>query len=201
MVEHPGQWLFEEGMACFHGLNFKKKDEKLGRSMLEASASAGFPMAVAYCHYRGWNGMEQDKKKAFEMCVKIEQETNGYHWAQYMLGYCYRFGHGTDQDHTKAVEWYTKSSEQENSSAMNNLGYCFDNGEQCHQNMTKAAEWYEKSANLGNSSAMYNLGICYEEGSGVTKNLNKAREWYTKGAARGDADAQTQLDSLNASNN
>jgi TPR repeat protein len=49
---------------------------------------------------------------------------------------------------------------------------------------------------------MYNIGACYEEGNGgVTKDLNNAREWYTKAAAQGHAGAQTELDSLNASNN
>ena len=160
------------------------------------TASSGFPMAVAYCHYQGWNGMEQDEKKAFEMFVKIEQETNGYQWAQYLLGECYRFGFGTDQDHTKAVEWYTKSSEQENSGAMNNLGVRYEKGQGCDQNMTKAVEWYEKSAQLGNSVAMYNLGNCYTKGDGVAKDLTKAREWYTKAAAQGDEYAQTSIETL-----
>jgi TPR repeat protein len=169
--------------------------------MVEASASSGFPLAVAYCHYQGWTGMKEDEKKAFDLCVKIEQETNGYHWAQFLLGDCYRCGNGTDQDDTKAVEWYTKSSEQENSIAMNNLGYCYENGQGCDLNMTKAVECYERSANLGCSHAMHNLGNCYKNGRGVTKDVNQAREWYTKAAAQGHANAKTQLDRLNASNN
>jgi TPR repeat protein len=201
MAEHAGQWLYEEGMAYYYGLNFKKLDTKCGRSMIEASASSGFPMAVAACHYAGWNGMEQDFKKAFEMFVKIEQETNGYHWAQYMLGSCYDFGQGTDQDSTKAFEWFTKSSEQENSRAMNSLGVRYANGQGCDQNSTTAVELYEESANLGCSVAMCNLGTCYKNGLGVTKDVNQAREWYTKAVAQGYAKAQTRLDRLNASNN
>ena len=119
---------------------------KSGQLMVEASASSGFPLAVAYCHYLVWNGMEEDEKKAFEMCVKIEQETNGYHWAQYLLGVCYDYGSGTDQDHTKAVEWYTKSSEQENSRAMCSVGICYEMGYGCDKNDTKAVEWFKKSA-------------------------------------------------------
>jgi len=65
----------------------------------------------------------QDEKKAFEMFVKIEQETNGYHWAQNFLGTCYKNGQGVTEDYTKAVEWFTKSSEQENSLAMCDLGF------------------------------------------------------------------------------
>jgi TPR repeat protein len=196
MAEHAGQWLYEEGYAYWYGSNFKKIDKTRGQSMVEASASSGFPMAVADCHYMGWNGLEQDFKKAFEMCVKIEQETNGYHWAQYMLGDCYHYGNGTDQDYTKAFEWSTKSSEQENSIAMSNLGLSYEIGEGCDQNETKAVEMFEKSATLGYSGAMHNLGGCYEEGNGVTKDLNKAREWYTKAAAQGHAGAQADLDSL-----
>ena len=201
MAEHAGQWLFEEGMTYWSGSNFKKKDAKRGQLMIEASASAGFPMAVADCRLQGWNGTKRDFKKAFDMYVKIEQETNGYHWAQLCLGDCYHCGQGTDQEYIKTVEWYTKSSEQENSLAMCYLGLCYENGEGCDQNKTKAGELYEKSAQLGNSDAMFNLGACYEEGGGVTKDLNQAREWYTKAAAQGCAKAQAEIDLLNASNN
>ena len=146
MAEHAGQWLHAEGCAYSYGSTFKKKDKKRGRLMIEASASSGFPLAVAECHNAGWNGMEQDHKKTFDLCVKIEQETNGYHWAQYILGDCCYHGNGTDQDYIKAVEWWTKSSEKENSVAMSELGFCHEKGHGCDQNDTKAVEWYEKSA-------------------------------------------------------
>ena len=165
--------------------------------MIEASASSGCPVAVAYCHFWGWNGLKQDKKKAFEMFLKIEKETNGDHWAQCMLGVCYRAGYGTDQDHNKEFEFNTKSVEQGNSLAMYNLGFCYINGFGCDQNDTKAFEWNEKSAKLGNSSAMFNVGICYKNGRGVAKDLNKAKEWYTKAAAQGYVKAQEHLDRLN----
>ena len=65
-VEQPKpSELFEEGMAHHYALCFKEKDNRRSRSMLKASASSGFPMAVACCHYYGINGKEQDKKKAF----------------------------------------------------------------------------------------------------------------------------------------
>ena len=68
MSKHADQWLYKEGMAYLYGLNFKKQDLKLGQSMIEASASSGFAMAVAECRCRGWNGMamKEDCKKAFE---------------------------------------------------------------------------------------------------------------------------------------
>ena len=149
-------------MAYWHGSDFKMEDTELGQMMMEASASSGVPMAVAHCHYWGWNGLEQDIEKSFEMFLKIEKETNGDHWAQHMLGVCYRNGFGTDQDHDKTFKFFTKSAEQGNSLAMNSLGFCYDNGVGCDQNEDKAFEWCKKSAKLGNSSAMCNVG-CWDE--------------------------------------
>ena len=74
--------MYEEGQAYRYGSDFKKVDDDRGQMMIEASASSGFPMAVAYCHLFGWNGLKKDFKKAFEMYLKIEKETNGDHWAQ-----------------------------------------------------------------------------------------------------------------------
>ena len=199
MEMHPGQWLYEEGRAYWCGSDFKKIDLERGRLMIEASASSGFPLAVAYCHYRGWNGLKHDIKKAFDMLVKIEKETNGYHWAQFMLGFCYKRGRGVAKDVKKRFEYYSLSSEQGNSVAMCSLGYCYSNGVGTDVNKTKALEWYEKSANLGSCVAMNNVGMYYHNGfGGVTKDLNRAREWYTEAAAQGNTDAQIELDELNA---
>ena len=198
MINHPGQWLYEEGYAHWNGSDFKKKDETRGQLMIEASASAGFPMAVADCHYVGWNGLKKDVKKAFDEFVKIEKDMNGYHWAQLMIGECYKNGHGTKQDSTKTVEWLTKSVEQRNSSAMNSLALRYENGNGVDEDLTKAFELYEQSALLGYCRGMFNLGYCYVLEVGVTEDINKAKQWYIKAAAQGDERAQTELNRLNA---
>ena len=201
MEIHPGQWLYEEGMANWYGMDFKKEDEERGQLMIEAAASSGFPMAVAYCHYYGWNGLKRDDKKRFDMLLKIEKE-NGHHWAQYRLGRCYRFGHGVGKDDGKRFEFYSLSAEQGNSVAMNNLGYCYEYGAGTDGNKTKAFELYKKSANLGYCVAMNNVGRYYRYGfgfgeRGVAQDLNKSRKWYTKAAAQGHTTAQEALDELN----
>ena len=206
------QQMYEDGMAYRHGSNFKKTDLKRGQLMIEASASSGFPMAVAYCHYQGWNGLEEDEKKAFEMFVKIEQENNGYDWAQFLLGDCCLCGQGTDQDYTKAVEWLTKASAQGNSVAMSNLGQCYTQastqgdsggmhnlgtcyhkGHGCDQDYTKAVEWFTKASAQGDSDAMVSLGWCCENGHGCDQDYTKAVEWYTKASAQGNSNAMFNL--------
>ena len=197
--KHPGQWLYEEGMAYYYGSDFKKEDEERGRMIIEVSASSGFPMAVAYCHFYGWNGLEMDFKKGFEMYLKIEKETNGYHWAQRCLGVCYRTGYGTEEDDDKCFEFETKAAEQGNGLAMHGLGICYKIGQGCEKNDTKSFEWHEKSAQLGDSHAMYWCGVSYKDGTGVTKDVNKAKEWLTKAAAQNNADAREALDELKES--
>ena len=183
-------------MVNFYGLDEKNENRETGQLMIEASASSGFPMAVAYCHYNGWNGLKRNCKKAFDLCVKIDKKTNGYHWAQYLLGRCYENGYGVDQDDKKRFEYMSLSSEQGNSAAMNSLGYCYDNGKGTDVNRNKAFEWYEKSANLGDCSAMYNVGFTFQYGFGVTKDSKKAKEFYTKAAAQGEPNSQTRLNNL-----
>ena len=222
--------LYEKGLAQVLGLNFQKKDIPGGQLMIVESAAAGFPMAVAHCHlfvlkqgkkrkretdinYKkrrvkagkretDMNYNKRRLKTAFKMLVTIEKEAH-YHWSQYLLGACYDNGDGTKKNYTKAVEWYSKSSEQKNPVAMINLGTCYQHGEGVDEDKTKGFELYEQSALLGCSGAMTSVGGCYEDGrwqdgEGVTKDLNKAKEWYTKGAAQGNADSQTKLDALNA---
>ena len=197
--KHPGQWLYEEGMASFYGSDFKKQDSERGQMMIEVSASSGFPMAVAHCHYFGWNGLEEDEKKGFEMFLKIEKETSGYHWTQRSLGVCYRIGHGTEEDYDKCFEFETKAAEQGLGLAMHGLAICYKIGQGCEKNDTKSFEWHEKSAQLGDSYGMYWCGVSYKDGTGVTKDVNKAKEWLTKAVAQNNADAREALDELKES--
>ena len=193
--------LFEEGIAYENGLNFKTIDEVRGLDMIMESALSGFPIAVAYCyfHYK----KHKEAFHIFEQWLKYDEkieENSEYglycdsvrvldlhstHWAQYMLGECYQYGYGVDEDKKKSFEYYSLSAEQGNSMAMHNLAFCYDYGEGTDENKTKAFEWYEKSAHLGNCEGMNCVGMAYEYGDGVAKDLNKAREWFAKAVAQG----------------
>ena len=204
------QQMFEDGMAhifdsdlnyivacttCsgqhFHTCTTYKDHD---RSMIKAAALGGFPMAVATLLIPF-----SDPIVALAMYVKIEQETKGYHWAQFCLGVCYFYGLGTDEDHTTAVEWFTKASAQGNDvamrhiSAMHNLGMCYHEGWGCDPNETKAVECFTNASAQGHSSAMFNLGMYYHEGWGCVKNETIAFEWFEKSAQLGDKYAQDKL--------
>ena len=57
--------MYEEGRAYYFGSDLKKENMTRDQLMAEASASAEFTMATAYCRSKGWNGLKQDEKKAF----------------------------------------------------------------------------------------------------------------------------------------
>ena len=196
---HPFQWLFEGGYTWWNGTaQYRHMNAHRCQSMIEASAFAGFPMAEVYCHLNGWNGLKKDEKKAFEMCVTIN-ESNEYSFAQYQLGECYEEAKGTAEDMNKSFKWYYKSAVQGNCAAMNNVGYCYETGEGVEQDQTKAFEWYEKSALMGVRNSMFNVGVWYEEGKGeVTINVDKARQWYARAHAQMHLEAKKALDQLNA---
>lgn len=191
--EHPGQWLYEEGAAYFNGAKFKKIDRRRGQLLICASASLGFPEALAECTDVGWNGIKKDHTKALKMLRKSEHRR-----AQFMLGNHYRRGEVVPQNYKKAYELFTKSAEQGSGIAMNNLGMRYEHGQGCEQNVKKALECYRKSAQLGYYGAMLNLGIGYERGHcNLTINLNTARMWYMKAAAQGCKISKENLDRLN----
>lgn len=48
--------------------------------------------------------------------------------AQYMLGRCYYYGRGIEQNYTEAVNWYQKAADKEYASAQNTLGCCYEWG-------------------------------------------------------------------------
>lgn len=116
--KHAGQWLFEEGHACKFDTSRAKKNAMRGRLMIEASATSGFSMALAYCHYYGWNSLEKNTSLAFDTLLTADEELNGYHHAQCLLGTYYRF---VGNDEQQAVEMYTKSADQGNVQAKINM--------------------------------------------------------------------------------
>lgn len=114
----------------------------------------------------------------------IQRANNGDIQAQTYLADYYR----GKQDYAKAFEWYTKSANQGNAAAQNNLGVMYRNGHGVRQDYAKAVEWYTKSANQGQTAAQNNLGVMYGNGQGVRQNYRTAKEWFGKACDNGNQD-------------
>ena len=112
-----------------------------------------FELGVDY--YKGRNGKKQDRSKAVVWYRKSAEQ--GYHKAQFSLGYCYNYGKGVTRDYIEAVEWYKKAVEQGNAYAQYNLGVCYNNGEGVSKDKEKAISLWEESAKNGYEVARITL--------------------------------------------
>ncbi|MCH5216385.1 MAG: SEL1-like repeat protein [Muribaculaceae bacterium] len=117
--------------------------------------------------------------------------------AEYILGYLYEHGLGTEQNAEEAVRCYEKAAEKEYGYySMLNLGIIYEEGEIVPQDYALAKKWYEKAAEDNYSPAMIRLGNMYRYGLGVPKDLSEAKRWYEKAVQLGDNDALENLVSL-----
>ena len=112
-----------------------------------------FEIGVDY--YKGRNGKKQDRSKAVMWYRKSAEQ--GYHKAQFSLGYCYNYGKGVTRDFIEAVEWYQKAVEQGNAYAQYNLGVCYNNGEGVVKDKKKAIALWKESAKNGYDVARITL--------------------------------------------
>ena len=113
--------------------------------------------------------------------------------AQFALGFMYRNGQGTPEDHRRAAFWYRKAAEQGDAKAQTGLGLMYDNGEGVPEDDHQAVLWYRRAAEQGHAGAQTNLGFMYGNGEGVPEDDHQAMLWYRKAAEQGYARAQTNL--------
>ena len=78
--------------------------------------------------------------------------------AMYVLGECYKNGNGVDKNNELAYEWFTNSSNNNNSNGMVAVGLCYENGICVNKDNNKAIEYYEKAAEYENGKAYGRLG-------------------------------------------
>ena len=124
----------------------------------------------------------------------IKSAQDGDAESQEYLGEFYCTGqHGMPQNFEKALFWFEKAANQENSTAQNNLGYLYSNGKGTSQDYSKALYWFTKAIENGNADAYLNLGNMYRLGQGVPVDLMRAVQLFRESAFKGVAEAQYNL--------
>lgn len=97
------------------------------------------------------------------------------------------------KDYSKALEYYTKASEQGDALVLYRLGFMYRNGLGTSQDNLKAGLFFGKAAKLGYAAAQCNLGYLYNNGLGVEKDHAKAFELYSQAASQNYSIAQNNL--------
>ncbi len=99
-------------------------------------------------------------------------------YVQYRIGKMYVLGYGTEQDYTKAFEWFKKSAAVGNKFAQYSLGSLYFYGNGTPQNYEKAFEYYKLSANQDNAYACYEAAKMLCGGIGIDKDEEQADNYF-----------------------
>lgn len=144
-------------------------------------------------------GMQAFHNKDYKKAVKCFRKAKGNTKALCLLGYCYEFGHGVNQDYDKAGLNYAIAADLGDRLGKYLLGHYYEGGIGRTPNYNLAVELYREAAEQGYAPAQYKLGECYEKGKGVTIDLQEAIKWYNLGAKNGNGDSKKALERLGVS--
>ena len=180
------------GQQYYFGKGVDENKAK-GRELIDAVIAQGYTEG-----YIGSGDIAKDKEDystALECYNNASESEEPLFAAMAMnqIGYLYECGFGVEQDYAAAMEWYEKSADLGNSTAIYNIGYLYYYGFGVEQDYAVAMEWFKKSADLGYSDAMSHIGTLYDCGYGVEQDYEAAMEWYEKAADLGNSDAMSYI--------
>lgn len=116
--------------------------------------------------------------------------------AQNAIAFSYFNGLGKEKNYKKAIEWYSKSSEQGSVDGMYGLIDIYTEVTQIDEiNKKTIIEWCIKAAENGDSKAQFNLFLMYAIGYGVKCDSDYAMYWLRKAADQGHIAAKNLLNS------
>ena len=127
---------------------------------------------LAKIYYYGSSVVKQDYKtslKLFEKAVKLNDTES-----LFFVGEHYLNGWGTEQNYTKAYEYFNKSisyNTTENARSWNSLGYLYYYGLGVKKNVKKAFDFFSVGASHKDSSAIYDVIYLLIENQKDDKNL------------------------------
>lgn len=118
--------------------------------------------------------------------------------AQVGLGHLhYQGGRGVQQDHIRALNYFTQAANTGNANAMAFLGKMFlEGGKAVSQNNETAFKYFSMAAEKGNAVGQAGLGTMYLYGKGVPKDHERALRYLTMAANQGLVDGQLELGNM-----
>lgn len=96
--------------------------------------------------------------------------------AQCILGSCFKYADGVEEDAGEAAKWFRIAAENGNALAQQLLGLCYMQGEGIERDFSEAGKWYRKAAEQGNAEAQSALEECYVVCDGAEMTLAEAAE-------------------------
>jgi TPR repeat protein len=146
---------------------------------------------IAFCSATSWADATDDVRKKAE---------SGDAAAQFELAQIYlreasnaRSERRKLRDLERAVDWFSKSAEQDFARAQFRLGRMYLLGRGVTQDKSLGVDWQVKAAEQGLAEAQFEIGHRYLYGGILEQDIDLALDMFTKAANQRYVDAQKQL--------
>lgn len=191
---------YEVGNCFFEGSGTVRNRELAYLRYLHAfdmdSTNAKTAFKLGLCNLRGL-GTKKDEKAAFEWFCRGNE--HGSRSAAYMMGECYFFGVGVEEDWARAVECYERSLsyayeyKDRTVPALLALAQCLEHGYGVERDSRRALVIYKQAAEFGSEEAMYRTGRAILSGVGMRAEYAAARIYILRAARKGYVPAITMM--------
>ena len=146
---------------------------------------------IEYADYLSSSEVEADRRLAAKYYELAAEQGHGY--AELLIGDCYYFGDGTEQDYERAFYWFSLAAENGYIEAMYMLSSCYYNGFGVAKDIARGNFWLEAAADAGLEDAQVELAAKLSSGDGIERNAKRAYEYYEKAAKKGNEEAKKAL--------
>ncbi|MBE6684923.1 MAG: sel1 repeat family protein [Ruminococcaceae bacterium] len=191
---------YEVGNCYFEGAGTVRNRELAYLRYLNAfdmdNTNAKAAFKIGLCNLKGL-GTKKDEKAAFEwFCLG---DAHGSRSAAYMMGECYFFGVGVEENRARAVECFERSIEyayeykDRTVPALLALAQCLERGYGTERDSRRALTVYKQAADFGSEEAMYRAGCAIMAGAGRRPEYAAARIYILRAARKGYVPAMTMM--------
>ena len=135
-------------------------------------------------------------KNALSGFLELESKDQADDNLFYKMGTMYKNGLGTDIDMDKAINYFMRSAEMNNTNAKRTLALEYLSGEYLELDIEKGLEMLTECADSGDTLSCYKLGKIYFKGEIVYKDLNMAEKYFLKASQKENRYAYYSLGKL-----
>lgn len=192
------------GNLYYYG-NGTDKDLSQAFQWYMKSAEQGQPYAsysIAQMYNKGEyvskdeNQAHEYYKQALTGFLELESKDQADDNLYYKLGSMFKKGLGTDIDMDKAIDYFKRSAEMNNTNAKRTLALEYISGKHLELDIEKGLEMLTECADSGDTLSCYKLGKIYFKGEIVYKDLNMAEKYFLKASQKENRYADYSLGKL-----
>lgn len=191
---------YEVGNCYFEGLgavrNYEYAFLRYRNAFDMNSQNSSAALKIGICYLRGL-GVAKNTQNAFSwFCKGAELNSRT---AIYMMGECYYYGIGVEQDFEKAVESYElamsyqKNYTERSVKCILALAQCLEMGIGAEKDHVRALALYKMASEYDDAEAMYKTGIAILRGIGMRAEYGASRLFILRAARKGYVPAMLMM--------